>query len=95
MNNSHVQSPIEISVRSSEFIDDFETLQYHGYCEINRIATIENTGYSAMIKFSGGSKRPFISGGPLNQRYLFEQLHFHWAENDAEGCEHTLEGKKY
>lgn len=46
-----------------------------------------------MVSFSG-ENRPFISGGPLNQWYIFEQLHFHWAEKDTEGCEHTLEGKK-
>lgn len=93
MNKGHVQSPIEISVRNSELIDDAETLHFHSYCGMNRMATIENTGHSAMVRLSGG-KKPFIIGGPLNQRYLFEQLHFHWAEKDTEGCEHTLEGKK-
>lgn len=93
MNKSHVQSPIEISSRNSKYIDDSDTLEYHGYCDSHLMGTIENTGYSAMVKFSGG-KQPFISGGPLNQRYFFEQLHFHWSERDTDGCEHTLEGKK-
>lgn len=53
-------------------------------CNIMAIVKkIENTEYSAMM-----------SGVPLNQRYLFEQSNFYWAEKDIEGCEHTLEGKK-
>lgn len=37
MNKSHVQSPIEISIRISQFVDEAETLQYHGYGDQNRM----------------------------------------------------------
>lgn len=38
---------------------------------------------------------PYISGGPLTDRYIFEQIHFHWADCDSSGCEHILEGTSY
>ena len=38
-------------------------------------------------------QKPFITGGPLkNEKYIFEQLHFHWADSDHVGCEHTFDG---
>lgn len=97
MSITHIQSPIEISIRDSEHIDDAESLQYHGFHDTNGIATIENTGYSAMIKILNQQKQPYVIGGPLPSkvRYIFEQLHFHWAETDSNGCEHSLEGQKY
>lgn len=40
-------------------------------------------------------KKPSISGGPLNGRYEFAQLHFHWGENDDIGSEDEIDGKQY
>lgn len=41
------------------------------------------------------NKKPYIIGGPLKEKYIFEQLHWHWADNDECGCEHTLDGNTY
>lgn len=91
-----VQSPIAISTRSSDYLDDIEPLEYHGHWEAVGVAAVENTGTSAMIKFARRAHQPYIVGGPLHgERYIFEQLHFHWADTDESGCEHTLEGIKY
>lgn len=39
-------------------------------------------------------KMPILVGGPLHEdHYVFEQLHFHWSEDDHSGCEHIFEGK--
>lgn len=38
---------------------------------------------------------PFISGGPLQSQYIFNQLHFHWGINNQEGSEHTIHGKRF
>lgn len=38
---------------------------------------------------------PYITGGPLTGRYIFEQIHFHWSDCDSSGCEHILEGTTY
>uniref|UniRef100_T1GZ69 Alpha-carbonic anhydrase domain-containing protein n=1 Tax=Megaselia scalaris TaxID=36166 RepID=T1GZ69_MEGSC len=91
-----VQSPIEISNRAIEHRDDVDPLEYHGHWEPVGIARATNTGTSAMVTFSKRNQQPFITGGPLgHNRYIFEQIHFHWSETDESGCEHTLEGIKY
>lgn len=90
-----VQSPIAISTREANYKDDVEPLEYHGHWEAVGTARIENTGTSAMITFARRPQHPYILGGPLKERYIFEQLHFHWADTDESGCEHTLEGNKY
>lgn len=93
--NMAVQSPIAISTREANYKDDVEPLEYHGHWEAIGAARVENTGTSAMITFARRPQKPYIIGGPLKERYIFEQLHFHWADTDESGCEHTLEGNKY
>lgn len=90
-----VQSPIAISMRDSRVRDDVSRLEFHGHWEKDGIAFIENTGTSAKVKFVQRSSQPYINGGCLrpNERYIFEELHFHWAENDDAGCEHKINGQ--
>ena len=33
-----------------------------------------------------------MKGGPLEGKYRFSELHFHWGENDHIGSEHTVNG---
>jgi Eukaryotic-type carbonic anhydrase len=35
-------------------------------------------------------QRPTILGGGLDDVYIFQQLHFHWGDDDTHGSEHTL-----
>lgn len=99
---SNIQSPIALSFRETDFIDNAKPLEYHGYWDASRIAYIENTGQSALVTFSIGRKQqqqsqlPYIEGGllPLNERYIFAQLHFHWSNSDELGSEHALEHQK-
>lgn len=58
-------------------------------------AAILHTSTSFQITFSDRSFQPFIIGGPLDNKYIFEQLHFHWGVEDDSGCEHILEGNTY
>lgn len=91
-----IQSPIDICNRIIEHIDDIEPLEYHGHWEAVGIARVRNTGTSAMVTFGKRPHQPYISGGFLGgEKFIFEQLHFHWADTDETGCEHTLEGMKY
>lgn len=91
-----VQSPIEISNRVIEHMDDIDPLEYHGHWEPVGIARVHNTGTSAMVTFGKRKEQPYIIGGCLGEdKYIFEQLHFHWSDTDESGCEHTLEGMTY
>lgn len=91
-----VQSPIALSSLNSKVIDNIRPLEFHGYFENDGQAYIENTGISAKITFEGRNKQPYICGGTLksNERYFFNELHFHWSEKDDSGCEHKINGQK-
>lgn len=42
------------------------------------------------------SKVAMLSGGPLGDSvYVFEQLHFHWGENDDEGSEDLINNHSF
>jgi len=41
------------------------------------------------------SKAVMLSGGPLKDIYVFEQLHFHWGENDFEGSEDLINNHSF
>ena len=36
-----------------------------------------------------------LTGGPLNDRYVFDSVHFCWGANDSEGSEHTIDNVRY
>lgn len=61
--------------------------------------TLQNTGQSAVVRVEcqRREQKPFITQGllPLRNRYVFEQLHFHWANCDAMGSEHMIDSQKY
>lgn len=37
-----------------------------------------------------GFRLPYIFGGPLDNEYEIEGLHFHWGDKNNRGSEHTL-----
>lgn len=79
MSTAPVQSPIALDIRGAEFTDNAAPLEYFGhYDQIGGSAEMINTGTSAMIMLPNRNRKPYISGGPLNDKYIFEQLHFHW-----------------
>lgn len=93
-----VQSPIAISLHNTRIDDKVKPITFSGHWTTNCQAIIENTGKSAQLTFLGQTteQRPYISGGPLKscvvdpERYIFEQMHFHWSEDDYFGSEHRI-----
>ncbi|XP_070160019.1 carbonic anhydrase 2 [Polyergus mexicanus] len=56
---------------------------------------VTNNGHTVMLKINE-SKTAMLSGGPLgNNVYVFEQLHFHWGENDYEGSEDLINNRSF
>ena len=36
-----------------------------------------------------------VTGGPFKEeKYMFQQLHFHWGSKNKQGSEHTIGGKR-
>ncbi|XP_072757678.1 carbonic anhydrase 13 [Anoplolepis gracilipes] len=59
------------------------------------LSFVTNNGHTVMLKINA-SKAPMLSGGPLgNNVYVFEQLHFHWGENDYEGSEDLINNHSF
>jgi len=47
-----------------------------------------------MLKIN--ESKAMLSGGPLKDSvYMFEQLHFHWGENDYEGSEDLINNHSF
>ncbi|CAH1126035.1 unnamed protein product [Ceutorhynchus assimilis] len=89
------QSPIELKHEESISHDHFEPLDFHGHWDKLGEATFENTGKTAVIRFQR-DELPYLRGGPLHEdTYVFEQLHFHWSDDDNSGCEHIFEGQAF
>jgi len=47
------------------------------------------------IGFSDSLEISVIGSATGSQRYMFEQLHFHWGSRDNVGSEHTIDGVRY
>ncbi|GAB0088997.1 Carbonic anhydrase [Sergentomyia squamirostris] len=90
-----VQSPIGLDIREVNLTDQLNALEYYGHFDLVGRAYLENTQTSAQVTLDRVQK-PYIVGGPLGgQKFIFEQLHFHWGDHDHLGCEHTIEGCRY
>lgn len=79
--------------RDALYLKDVDSLKYSGYWAHNRQGLIENDGHTAKITFQDDRMRPQLAGGLLVDRYVFEQMHFHWGETDNAGSEHTIDEK--
>ncbi|XP_015127607.1 carbonic anhydrase 15 [Diachasma alloeum] len=87
------QSPINIQEHIVRNVS-FPELKFFGL-ESLRGCYIENNGHTVMLKMNK-TERPSIFGGPLgSHEYVFEQLHFHWGENDHEGSEDLINNHSF
>lgn len=86
------QSPIDIEEKDVTTAT-FPLLQYSGL-ERSHTAFMTNNGHTAMIQ-SFDPDLPTISGGPLNGTYVFQQLHFHWGQNDNLGSEDLINNHSF
>ncbi|XP_018334982.1 carbonic anhydrase 2 [Agrilus planipennis] len=90
-----VQSPIELKHEESNECDHFEPLEFHGHWDVAGSGNLFNNGFTATLTFYD-RELPVLKGGPLlNDNFVFEQLHFHWSDDDHSGCEHIFEGRAY
>jgi carbonic anhydrase len=80
MSTAPVQSPIALEIREAEYDDEARPLEFVGHWDkVGGAAELINTGTSAMITLPNRNRKPYIIGGPLgDQKFIFEQIHWHW-----------------
>ncbi|XP_077295034.1 carbonic anhydrase-like [Arctopsyche grandis] len=93
-NGMIAQSPLALFASQSKDWTPKVPLTYKGHWNCTGVASITNNGITALMTFVDRIERPIIYGGPLLNEYRFEQLHFHWAEDDQAGSEHAIDGVK-
>lgn len=82
MSTEPVQSPIALQFRDAEIDDASRPLEFVGHWEkVGGCAEMVNTGSSAMITLPNRNNKPYLIGGPLKEKYIFEQIHFHWVNS--------------
>ncbi|VDM49152.1 unnamed protein product [Toxocara canis] len=92
--NGQHQSPINIDLSCVKHITDCAPLKFIHYAHPVH-GEIVNNGHSVQVTPQFVSDVPELSGGGLDQAYRLVQYHFHWAQHDNEGSEHTLAGLHY
>merc|ERR1712186_305304 len=86
------QSPVDISRYRTKQLPD---LEFHNYDDLFNDVELVNNGHSLQLDKKHKKHQISISGGGLDGRYYFEQLHFHWGDNSAIGSEHTVHGRRF
>lgn len=84
-------SPIDINVTKTSTVI-IDPLVWTNYEKLPKKMKITNTGQTLVLSAKWHSERPYITGGSLNGKYVFSQLHFHWGKGALEGSEHTIDG---
>jgi len=93
------QSPIDIKQSTVKYQDyrPFTLIGHENLCISSGTLTPTNTGTT--IKCLATPDIALLEGGPLNVRYEFVEMHFHWGDRDNKaaivGSEHTLDGVAY
>lgn len=90
--NGKNQSPIDLITGEAKYDSGLKplTAKYTPFSD----AKFLNNGHSVQFQPSPGNPSE-LTGGMLTAKYNFEQFHFHWGGNDAEGSEHRVDGKMY
>lgn len=81
-----LQSPIDLSVAGAlkGYFPDFK---FHNYEETITSHSLLNNGHT--IKLSNFNTEMILSGGPLDHKYVVEEIHLHW------WSEHTIDKIRY
>uniref|UniRef100_A0A1B6LUD0 Carbonic anhydrase n=2 Tax=Graphocephala atropunctata TaxID=36148 RepID=A0A1B6LUD0_9HEMI len=59
-------------------------------------AKFYNSGHTVYVYIrEEADLRPYLIGGPLKTKYIFEQMHFHWGSEDFWGSEHFIDGESF
>ncbi|XP_076631914.1 carbonic anhydrase 2 [Colletes latitarsis] len=86
------QSPIDIEAKDVTMAS-YPPLEFSNLQNPHK-ANLTNNGHTVMIQ-SVDTELPTISGGPINDTYIFQQMHFHWGQNDRIGSEDLINNHSF
>ena len=56
---------------------------------------VENTGRRVVFTLNKSSGNVIIYGGPLNYRYLLQEIEVKFGDDDSHGSEHAVNGRAF
>jgi carbonic anhydrase len=88
------QSPIDLDVVHSIMDGSMKELNFYNYDTVLPGLKLKNSGHSVQVDVDAASNLTIGQGG-LPATYRLAQFHFHWADRDIVGSEHTVNGLSY
>ncbi|XP_063915261.1 carbonic anhydrase 2-like isoform X2 [Zophobas morio] len=86
------QSPVDIQQVCLKSLNTNQKLTWRYIAENTEDVT--NPGYCWKVHVRGDGSE--LTGGPLeDNKYVLEQFHCHWGQDNDQGSEHTVNGEKY
>lgn len=82
-------SPIDLNVTKS-IKKSLPKLKWNGYTAIPRSMKVTNNGNTVVVS-TAYDNCPYLDGGPLDDRYNFSQIHYHWGHSTLEGSYHSVD----
>ncbi|KAI5646577.1 eukaryotic-type carbonic anhydrase domain-containing protein [Phthorimaea operculella] len=86
----HLGVPINISITGSHFYQCPE-LEWYNFEVYPHKVKLTNTGYTVHVGAKWKTERPYLLGGPLLEKHVIGQMHFHWGPNMMVGSAHTVD----
>lgn len=92
----NLQSPIALTTKGVQVNGNSPPLIIEGIDATPSSIEVENSGHSMKLSFNYPSnKQVRILGGPLQNPYILDNVHWHWGKSDRAGSEHTLNSKRF
>ncbi|OWR55392.1 carbonic anhydrase 2-like isoform X1 [Danaus plexippus] len=87
-------TPIDVSITGSLKYPCPDLVWYNFEIYPHKVK-ITNTGHTVLLGAKWRTERPYLKGGPLLEKHIFSQVHFHWGADMMEGSEHTIDKRQY
>ena len=84
------QSPINIRTTYTIY-KDLPCFQFSSQYDRKQDFRLTNNGHSiSVVQVNSTASPPILTGGGLNESFIFRNIHIHWGENYGSGSEHQL-----
>lgn len=87
------QSPININVLRVKQVT-LPDITFIGFDDSIDNVHVTNNGHTVLIEVMN-EPHPRVRGGPLDGDYVFNQMHFHWGDNDTFGSEDKINHRSF